>query len=153
MKNCCFTGHRHIPAAEQALLRMELDVCVRTLIAEGVQGFYCGGALGFDTIAAQTVLRLKQHFPWIRLYLILPCKAQTDFWTEQDRQQYSFILSHADDIQCLHEQYTPGCMHERNRELVKSADTCVYYCKKEKGGTAYTVAFAAKNNLRLIPLG
>ena len=40
--------------------------------------FYgAGGALGFDTLAAQTVLDMKKEYPQLRLILVLPCEDQT----------------------------------------------------------------------------
>lgn len=151
--SCCFTGHRSIPYSELTDLKIELDSTVRSLISKGFTDFYVGGARGFDTLAAECVLHLKSFFPEIKLYLILPCKNQTELWTDSDRQRYSFILSHADDVQCLYEEYNKRCMFERNRELVKSADVCVCYLKEPKGGTQYTVSLAAKRGLKIIPLG
>ena len=57
-KTCCFTGHRRIPAddlpAVAAALRREV---LRLCREEGITVFLSGGALGFDTLAAETVLR------------------------------------------------------------------------------------------------
>ena len=152
MKSCCFTGHRHIPAEDALSAKIELDVTIRRLIRAGVCHFYCGGARGFDTLAAEAVIHLKNTFPFIKLYLILPCKSQTEFWSERDKQRYSFILSHADDVQCLYETYHKRCMYERNKALVTSADVCVCYLKEPQSGTAFTVALAAKRKLKIIPL-
>ena len=153
MKSCCFTGHRFVPEEEKTALRIELDVTVRRLIKEGVEEFYCGGARGFDTLAAETVLHLKKTYPFIQLNFILPCTDQTRFWGKADQQKYSYLLAHSDDVHCLYEGYRPHCMHERNRELVNASQTCVCYLKEQDGGTAYTVAYAAKNHKRIIPLG
>lgn len=67
-KTCCFTGHRDIPRAVYSSLSRELDAVVRALIGKGVRFFGAGGALGFDTLAAETVLRLRQIYPQIRLF-------------------------------------------------------------------------------------
>jgi uncharacterized phage-like protein YoqJ len=64
------------------------------LIRHGATHFYAGGALGFDTIAALTVLRLKKLYPQIKLCLILPCKNQTKMWSESDRAIYEGILGY-----------------------------------------------------------
>lgn len=152
-RSCCFTGHRHIPADMLVDLKIDLDVTLRTLIAKGVDAFYCGGARGFDLLAAEAVIHLKKIYPHIKLFFILPCKSQTEFWSDTDRQKYSFVLAGADDVQCLHDAYTKKCMYERNKELVKSADVCVCYLKEKKSGTAFTVALAAKKHLKIIPLG
>ena len=54
-KTCCFTGHRDIPARVLPLLSAELEQAVLGLASEGVRYFGTGGALGFDTLAAETV--------------------------------------------------------------------------------------------------
>ncbi len=71
MKNqtCCFTGHRKIPPEQYAALARRLEQEITCLIGQGIVYFGAGGALGFDTLAAQTVLRLKKKYPQIKLIL------------------------------------------------------------------------------------
>lgn len=56
-------------------------------IENGYRYFGEGGALGFDTVAALTVLELKSVYPDIKLILVLPCKKQTRGWSETDIQK------------------------------------------------------------------
>ena len=56
---CCFTGHRRIPDQEGLWLRRRLREEILSLAEEGVVTFLTGGALGFDTMAAQEVLRVR----------------------------------------------------------------------------------------------
>ena len=114
--------------------------------------FGAGGALGFDTLAALTVLRLREEFPQIRLILVLPCRNQTNGWREEDVQKYRWILSQADKAVWLNEEYTAGCMQERNRYLVDHSGTCVCFLTKKSGGTAYTVRYAKKARLAVTNL-
>lgn len=58
-KSCCFTGHRIIQNDKLMFLEKVLDNKVDELIKNRVTHFYCGGALGFDTIAALCVIRKK----------------------------------------------------------------------------------------------
>ena len=51
------------------------------LIDQGVTYFIAGGALVFDTLAAQTVLDLKKDYAQIKLILAIPCKNQSDKWS------------------------------------------------------------------------
>ena len=76
MKNhtCCFTGHRIIPAEEYDLISAKLEATMVQLIHRGYQFFGAGGALGFDTLAAMSVLKLKKDYPHIKLILVLPCR-------------------------------------------------------------------------------
>ena len=150
IEHVCFTGHRNLDAAHATLIPSVLEQILRTLIRHGATNFYAGGALGFDTVAAIAVLRLKKEFPHIKLALILPCKTQTKMWGENDRAVYNAILECADSIEYVHENYTSYCMHDRNRRLVDCADLCVAYCEHNGGGTAYTMAYALKQNKEVI---
>lgn len=47
-------------------------------------------------------------------------------------------------------EYTPDCMHRRNRHLVDHSGTCICYLTRSTGGTAYTVDYARKRGLRII---
>ena len=106
--------------------------------------------MGFDTLAAQTVLLLKQRYPWIKLILVLPCKDQAKRWSAQEIEEYERIKSLADKVVYTSEHYYSGCMHKRNRHLVDNSSLCVSYLTEKTGGTAYTVEYAAKNNLTVI---
>ena len=132
-KTCCFTGHRVIPARSLPALAKELEQTLRRLIGAGVRYFGAGGALGFDTLAAETVLRLKGEYPGIRLILVLPCRDQTRGWREADVRRYRDILRRADKVVYTAERYSPGCMHRRNRHLVENSSVCVAYCTRETG--------------------
>ena len=99
--------------------------------------FYAGGALGFDTLAAQAVLKARRFHPQIRLILALPCRNQDVRWKEADRLLYASIMQRADEVIYLSERYTRGCLFERNRYLIDHCDICICYCKSGEGGTAY----------------
>ena len=74
-RTCCFTGHREIPFLRRHHIAKVLKQELEKLIEQGVIYFGAGGALGFDTMAAQTVLSLKSKHPEIKLILVLPCIA------------------------------------------------------------------------------
>ena len=152
-KTCCFTGHRNIPSAEQRELEHRLEKTITTLIQSGVCYFGVGGALGFDTMAAKAVLKLRKQYPQIKLILVLPCLTQTRGWAEEDIKAYEAIKAEADKVTYTSQEYTRGCMHKRNRHLVNHSSVCVAYQTKETGGTAYTVDYAQKQGLRVINLG
>lgn len=150
VKHVCFTGHRSIDPNIAPKLTQVLERVLSLLIENGATHFYAGGALGFDTIAALAVIKLRKRYPHIKLCLILPCKTQSKLWSDRDKYVYQIILRAADSIEYVHETYTSSCMHERNRRLVDSAELCVAYCEHNGGGTAYTVAYALKNQKELI---
>lgn len=146
---CCFTGHRFIPQEDSDEIKYRLENIIIQLIEQGVKFFGAGGALGFDTLAAQTVLKLKGRFPHIRLILVLPCKDQTKSWKEEDKIIYNNIMAKADKAVYTSEYYYNGCMHTRNRHLVDNSQFCICYLTENKGGTAYTVDYAKKKGLKI----
>lgn len=141
-KTVCFTGHRNIPPDERKLIAKKLEQTVKKLIEMGYVYFGTGGALGFDTIAAQTVLKMKMKYPHIRLILVLPCQTQADKWSNEDKKIYYDIKFKADKSVCISQTYTNECLFKRNRHLVDNSNLCVCYYKHNKGGTAYTVNYA-----------
>ncbi len=151
-KICCFTGHRDLPTSSRAELSIKLEDCLISLIGRGVRYFGAGGALGFDTLAAQAVLKLKEEYPQIRLILVLPCLTQTRGWPAGDVEEYERIKAQADKVVYTSQEYTAGCMLKRNRHLVDHSGVCVCYMSRTTGGTAYTVNYAKQQGLEIINL-
>ena len=149
-KTVCFTGHRTIPMLKKWKIEKKLKESLEALIDNGYCYFGAGGALGFDTIAAQTVLGLKKNHPEIKLILVLPCKNQTRGWEEKDVSVYESIIEQADKVVYTQEHYDRGCMFKRNRHLVDNSSVCVAYLTEEKGGTAYTVNYANQKGVKVI---
>ena len=149
---CCFTGHRKIPPEKKSELSRRLKITLTRLIEEGYVCFGAGGALGFDTLAAQCVLSLKKQYPHIKLILVLPCITQTKGWSKDDIATYEEIKSQADKVVYTSHDYFRGCMFKRNRHLVNGSSVCIAYLTQEKGGTAYTVNYAKEQGLAVINL-
>ena len=131
-------------------LARRLKTILIDLIENGYQYFGAGGALGFDTLAAQTVLALKKDYPHIKLILVLPCITQADSWSVDDKAIYEEIKATADKVVYTSHEYARGCMHKRNRHLVDNSSACICYLTEKTGGTAYTVEYAQRNNLLVI---
>ena len=151
---CCFSGHRIIPKEILPQLKAAVEKAVIGLIERGVIFFGAGGALGFDMLAEETVLELKEQYPHIRLILVLPCppEQQTLHWHDEQRRRYYDILQKADKVRVLSPQYTSGCMLARDRHLVNNSAYLVCYLRERHGGTAYTVDYAAAHGLQIIKL-
>ena len=151
-KTCCFTGHRHIPPEHLPVILKKLNDTLTTYIRKGYQYFGAGGALGFDTLAAQAVINLKQQYPNIKLILVLPCRDQTNKWSPIDVEEYERIKARADKIVYTADRYYNGCMQKRNRHLVDCSSLCICYLTKQSGGTKYTVDYAIANGLSIVNL-
>lgn len=147
LQTVCFTGHRNIPQDRHETLKVQLTDLIEDLIQQGYRYFGCGGALGFDTLAALTVLELRERYPEIKLILVLPCYAQCKGWLEKDVKIFNDILKRANKVVYVEKNYTPECMFKRNRHLVDNSSLCVSYLTKKTGGTAYTVNYAKENDV------
>ncbi len=125
---------------------------VSVLYDRGIRNYCCGGALGFDTLAAQVVLEFRKEKPDARLVLILPCPEQAKYWGPQDKRVYEEIVSLADEVIYTHNRFTKFCMHLRNRRLVDESSVCISHLVERTGGTAYTVGYAKRNGVEVINL-
>lgn len=155
MKNVCFTGHRQIDKSNALQIKTLLDSAICGLVDRGVTDFYCGGALGWDTICASMILYLKKRKALdIKLHLVLPCsnEEQTKKWSDSDKQTFYGLMMFADDIEYIGKDYTPDCMRKRNARLVELADCCVCYYDSsiQRSGTGQTVRMAGEKGIEII---
>lgn len=131
-------------------IKKRLNQVLIEAIEQGYRYFGAGGALGFDTLAAQTVLALKRQYPEIKLILVLPCQDQTRGWAQADIEEYERIKAAADKVVFISKEYYSGCMQKRNRHLVDNSSLCICYLTEQTGGTAYTVDYAQSHGLKII---
>jgi len=138
----CFSGHRTIPARDTPALRYRISAALQQAFTDGYKVFICGGARGFDTIAAQEVIRFRMRHHDIRLIIAVPCASQCWRWPDRDKTAYRSILAQADDVWILSETYYNGCMQYRNRFMVDHSSLCLCYLARFEGGTWNTVRYA-----------
>ena len=153
LKVACFSGHRNLPK-DRTELQTNLEKAIIELIEREVVFFGNGGALGFDQLAAETVLHLKDEYPHIRLVMVLPCppEHQSLKWDDEQKKRYFKILEQADKVRVLSPRYTNSCMHERNRHMVDNSAYLICYLRKLDGGTFYTVNYAEQKSLKILRL-
>lgn len=158
-RSCAFTGHRSHKFpwkydetdSRCIALKTILHEQIAALVNAGVTHFLSGMAEATDTWAALSVLSLREKNPLIKLHCILPCKGQSDKWSASSRELYRSILEQADSIVYVNRDYHKNCMLERNRVLVKYADTLLaVYNGEQRGGTAATIRYAQKTNREII---
>ena len=150
-KVACFSGHCKLPE-DCTELRANLEKAIITLIEQGVVFFGSGAALGFDQIAAATVLKLKKYYPHIKLVMVLPCppSERSMKWSRDQCEHYKKLLEQADKIKQVSPKYTSTCMLERNRRLVDCSAYLICYLREKSGGTFYTVNYAEQQGLKIL---
>lgn len=149
-KSIAFTGHRIIPLVRQEDVRVRLIAAVAFACKSGMTRFYCGMALGFDMMAAEVVLSLKDQFPDIRLIAVVPFSGQSDRWDSSEQERYRQILAKADKVVILSGNYFRGCLLRRNDYMLShSCGVIAYYNGKPQGGTSYTVRKAERMKMEV----
>ncbi len=150
----CFTGHRQILAVHTHILPFRLDRAIQNLIRLDYYNFIAGGAFGFDMLAAEAVLAARKQDSRVTLLLALPCRNQTAHWKNpSDIQRYQRLLDEANEIHYVQDTYSSNCMHKRNRWMIDNSAVCVAYLNDiQRGGTAYTVQYAASREVPVINL-
>jgi len=147
-KSCAFSGHRRELEEFDAEL---LERVIKNLILSGVDEFYCGMAMGFDLVAAESVLALKRKYP-VKLVACIPCEGQSDAYSEHDKIRYNRILNGCDEQIFINTRYFNGCMQARDRFMVDNSSVLVCFLRKDDGGTYYTVSYAKKKSLKIIEI-
>ena len=149
----CFSGHRNIPFLYRKQLKLQLKAAITKAYAGGYRHFYCGCAMGFDLLAAETVLSLQSELPDLRLIAVIPYRGQTERWNDAMKSRYDDILRNANDTVILSEHYYQGCLLRRNDYMVVySSRLIAWYNGNPKGGTFYTCRIAKANGLTVINL-
>lgn len=141
-KTCCFSRHRElytekIPPSGKRTAQNHYWL-------KGYRRFLCGGAKGFDFLAAKTLLPHQNTCPEIQLELIFPYHYLPPMWKE--------IAAKANSLTYLSETYYPGCFYARSRYIVSQSYGILSYLEKETGGTAYTVRCAKNSSLECFPI-
>ena len=152
-KTAFFTGHRNLASENIPFLTETVYQCLLNAYTEGYRRFFCGCALGFDTLAAFQTVRLRNVFPDVCLSMAIPCQNQSDRWSLKDRDTYKKLMDAADDLTVLSPFYYQGAMQARNRYMADRSSLCICFLKNMHGGTASTVRYAlAQGNIRIINL-
>ena len=136
VKICVFTGHRELPSE---FSKRALKDEVKKLILAGVDTFLCGMAIGFDLLAAETILSLKKKYPNVKLTACIPCLGQEKYFSKADQKRYVSAVKKADEKVILSDSYYRGCMQVRDKYMAERGDIMLAYCTKKEGGAAYTV--------------
>lgn len=152
-KTCFFTGHRNLPKNKIEKIKQQLKQIIIDKYNEGINCFMSGGAMGFDTLAAQIVLELKKQESYsdIKLILYVPCYHYDKKWDYTDRCVLQKLKYAADKFIIVSKcDYTPECNRIRNQRMVDDSICGIAYKLKNLSGTAQTIRIAQKQNKSVI---
>lgn len=150
---CCFTGHRNIRKEDEDMVKAKIREQALIQLENGISTFMVGGAVGFDMLAAEVLLDLREkEGKELRLVSVLPYLEWRDRWAEEDKDREDRILERSDEIIFMDGEVIRRTYLDRDRKMVDHSSVCIAYCTRRNGGTAYTVRYALKNGLQVINL-
>ena len=161
-RTCCFTGHRpnkflwgynedHPDCLEY---KRKLKDIIVSLYNEGINWFIVGGAVGFDTWAAESIIDLKKEHKDIILEVAIPCRTQDSLWPKKSKERYKNIIDNSQTLTIISHEYTNFCMQQRNDYMLKKSSVVVAgYMEGVKGGTYSTIKKARLLDKRIIVVG
>lgn len=83
-------------------------------------------SLGFETLAATAVLRLKEEYP-VFLECVIPFEEQAKDFPEADRDRYFYILEKCDKETLLQTRYSSDTEEKRLRYMTEAVDEIITY--------------------------
>ncbi len=161
-KSCCFTGYRpgKFPFSlrdgcfEYESLKTEITAALLDFQAEGFTTFYTGAAMGFDLIAAEQALALRDRYKATELKIIcaIPFAPQAVKYPPEWRKRYERVLARANSVVLVSDVYFPGCYQQRNRWMVDRSAAVLTWFDGQAGGTKNTLTYAKRQNRKIINL-
>lgn len=178
-KALCFTGHRPKDLDGMVdIVKAQLKKMIAQAYANGYTQFYSGMALGVDTYAAEAALALREEYPDIYVFAVVPFPGQTMKFGPTETAQWVSILSRVDEVVMYIpetdewkwldwkeavERNRQHCktgwefhqvvkwLDDRNRFMIDQADAVLAVSiGKSKGGTANAIRYANSRNKRLV---
>ncbi len=156
---CCFTGYRpakfpfRLSENDRAYIDFEnaLFEGITNLIEEGCTIFYTGMAMGFDIIAAETVVLLKKARKDldIKLICVVPFPNQEDGFGSYWKEKYNRIIDNSDEKIIISDSYHKGCYQIRNKYMVDNSDFVLTWYDGKSGGTKNTLDYASSKNRKI----
>lgn len=153
----CITGHRPNKLYGYDLNDYRWEVLeskiADELVKNGCTRFYCGMALGVDTVGAKACIRLKKQVYDIKLIACIPFKGQDCKWPYDSRMMYHDLLQQCDEqVVVCDGGYAPYKMQVRNQYMVDHSDLVLAVWDGSDGGTANCVRYAQRENKPIINL-
>ena len=139
---CAFTGHRQILPEHRASLNELIAVSIAHAYDLGYRRFITGGALGFDTEVARQIIHFRISHPDVVFSVYVPFIGQELGWSASQRDAYNYIISNANEVKYISENYSNDCMKKRNRAMAEDCDMMISYVYKSRSGASQTLRMA-----------
>ncbi len=155
-KTVCLTGHRPrlLPWGydESKNSCQKFKECLKNVFCEEIEDgfsiFMTGMAEGFDMIATEVLLELREEKD-ISIIAVIPCARQEIKWKKSQQLRYKKLIDECNQQIVLSQHYTSQCMIERNKYMVDRASLCIACFNGRPSGTEKTLKYALANDCKI----
>lgn len=154
-KTVCFTGHRpeklpdggncFSPATD--VIKSMLYRCVKDSIDNGMNCFITGCARGVDLWAGEVLMEMRNKGADLHIIAAVPCRDYAKNFTGNDKLVFGELLSCADRIVYISEEYTKSCIRMRNEYMVNHSSRIIAVIGQSRSGTGQTLRMAERAGL------
>ena len=108
-------------AAGQSIKDQFKDYFLSLIEEQNVSRFLVSIELGYPLDAATAILELRNQYP-ISLECVIPYEEQHITWSEEDRNQYFFIMEQCDQENLLQHLFTLDCYQRSIKYLISQSN-------------------------------
>lgn len=136
----CFTGHRTINPKKLQAVKEKLYYTIMELYNEGHRTFLCGMAIGFDLLAAEILIELKETYKDIIIVACIPFIGQESRFSPTDQERYNKVINSVDSKVIIARTFSKQSYLLRNIYMLEHSSIVVAYFDTniKKGGTFFT---------------
>jgi uncharacterized phage-like protein YoqJ len=157
---CTFAGHRpeklpwHNDETDPRCVALKVQIAraVEAAWHDGFTEFLCGMARGCDFYFFDAVAQLRERAPNIYIEAILPCRSQSERWSEANQRRYRDALAACDLVIYNESEYSEGCMLRRNYAMIDRAQRIITVYDGSGGGTGSAVLYAGRHGVEIKPI-
>lgn len=116
---------------------------IKSLIEDfSVTHFISSMDIGVEQYAAEIVLEFKNIYPQISLEGVLPFEAQSENWTEFQRNIYYSLMERSDKETLLQYHYTNDCMIKSDIYMINKSKFIIIFCNGDTSRIGKLISYA-----------
>lgn len=156
-RTVCFSGHRpeklplngYSGSRVTRYLKSILYKEILDSITAGYDRFITGLARGVDLWAGEILMELKAQGENISIIAVKPHKGHGDNFTGEEKFSLGRLISKADEVICLADEYRKGCLQRRNEYMVDHSGKLIAVVSDYRSGTGATIRYAEKQGIEV----
>jgi uncharacterized phage-like protein YoqJ len=100
------------------------------VLKNNVKEFICNMDIGLTIHAANSVLKMKKKYPFLKLGCALPYETQAEYYPEYIRDNYFDVLEQCDKEIILSRKKRPEARDKSIQYMIERSDIVFFICEK-----------------------